>query len=235
MPQQDPLGAALTAYLGGDKKASISVQSTITIGEAMDASYLFRSYKQMPSWEKLALKACRGKVLDVGAGAGVHSKHLQEKGLAVTAIDTSATAVAVMQAEGVIDARVADLMAWQEGPYDTILLLMNGIGLVGNLKGLQQFLARAYQMLSPNGQILLESTDILYMYEEKDGSFLLELTGDYYGEIQYQMSFQGMEGPWFDWLYIDFPLLAQYAEQAGFQAECLHMGAEHNYLARLRK
>ncbi|HSI91466.1 MAG TPA: hypothetical protein VK927_10150, partial [Adhaeribacter sp.] len=137
---------------------------------------------------------------------------------------------------GLKEAVQADI--WQFEPavkFDTILLLMNGIGLAGTLESLEQFLCHLADMLQPGGQILLESADILYMFEAEDGSVLLDLNAAYYGEVQYQMAFNRRKGPSFPWLFLDFGLLEEYAAKAGLATEMLLMGPEGQYLARLEQ
>lgn len=234
IPISDPMGDALEAYFQGDSKATISVISNITEDDIIPVAYLFRDFKDMPELEKQALKQSKGKVLDVGAGAGSHAFWLQEEGFDVTAFDISEKATRVMKSRGLKNALAADF--WQFEPaerFDTILLLMNGVGLAGTVAKLPEFLVRLKQWLNPGGQILLESSDILYMFEEEDGSVVLDLNGEYYGEVEYRMAFKQNSGFAFPWLFIDFALLQDYATEAGFKVECLFEGEYSEYLAKL--
>ena len=138
----------------------------------------------MPELEVLALQQCRGSVLDVGAGAGCHALALQRRGLQVTALDISEGAVEAMQRQGVRQVLRQDIFQLKGAAYDTLLMLMNGIGIAGTLEGLERFLEHAKTLLRPGGQILLESSDILYMYEEEDGSVMLDRNAGYYGEVK---------------------------------------------------
>ena len=228
------MGEALEAYLNGETKAAITVISDITEDDVIPVSYLFRNFNEMPEIEQIALKKCNGNVLDIGAGAGSHALYLQQKGLHVTALDISLKAVLVMKKRGVENAIAADFWQFQSAEkFDTILLLMNGIGLAGKLEKLPEFFSHLKNLLNPSGKILLESSDLLYMFEEEDGSVVLDLNGTYYGEVQYQMAFQGKKGFPFPWLFVDFPLLADAAAEAGFQAEMLYEGENSEYLAEL--
>ncbi|KAA9345820.1 class I SAM-dependent methyltransferase [Adhaeribacter soli] len=233
-PISDPMGEALEAYINGNSKATIKVISNITEDDIISVGYLFRSFDQMPELEQQALKFCKGRVLDIGAGAGSHALWLQENGLEVDAFDISPKAVAVMKNRGLRNSFEADF--WQFQPsekYDTILLLMNGVGLAGTLEKLPEFLNLLKSWLNPGGQILLESSDILYMFEEEDGSVLLNLNSGYYGEVEYQMAFNRKTGPAFPWLFIDYALLHDYATQAGFEVNSLFEGEHGEYLAKL--
>lgn len=228
------MGEALEAYITGQKEAEITVISDIAPDDVIAVKYLFRNYNLMPPLEHLALQECRGKILDVGAGAGSHSLWLQEHGKQVIAMDISTKAVEVMQKRGIKQAIQADIWQFQpEEKFDTILLLMNGVGLAGTLGNLVGFLRHLKDMLNPGGQILLESADILYMFEEEDGSVVLDLNAAYYGQVQYQMEFNGQKGNSFPWLFIDADLLAEYAKNAGLATEVLFEGTEGQFLARL--
>ncbi|RDV16465.1 class I SAM-dependent methyltransferase [Pontibacter diazotrophicus] len=231
--KNDPIGTALADYMEGAKDAVVVVASNLTENDVIPVHYLFRSIKEMPELELLALEACRGSILDVGAGAGSHSLALQERGQEVTALDISAGAVAVMQQRGVKQVLQQDVFALKEQQYDTLLMLMNGIGIAGNLVGLERFLEHAKNILKPGGQILLESSDILYMYEDEEGEVLLDLNAGYYGEVKYNMHYKEEETGWFNWLFIDPAILEDYAIQHGFTFEVLYEGEFGEYLARL--
>lgn len=231
--KKDPIGAAMAAYMQGAKDAEVVVASDLTEDDVIPVHYLFRSIREMPELELLALEASKGSVLDVGAGAGSHSLALQERGQEVTALDISAGAVAVMQQRGVKRVLHQDVLALQEQQYDTLLMLMNGIGIAGNLVGLERFLEHAKTILKPGGQILLESSDILYMYEDEEGGVLLDLNAGYYGEVKYNMRYKEEETGWFNWLFIDPAILEDYATQHGYTFEVLYEGEFGEYLARL--
>jgi len=227
------MGAAMLDYLQGDTDAEVLVVSNITEDDIIPVNYLFRTLDEMPLLEQEALNACRGKILDIGAGAGSHALVLQERGAAVTALDLSEGAVAVMKSRGVEQVLNADVFNLQQQDYDTLLLLMNGIGIAGTLNGLYRFLDHVKGLLNKDGQILLESSDILYMYEDEDGSVLLDLNAGYYGEVTYNMKYKEHESGTFKWLFIDAGLLEQYADEQGYECEVLVEGDYGNYLARL--
>jgi SAM-dependent methyltransferase len=229
----DPIGTAIQDYLQGSKEAKIVVESNLTEDDEIPVAYLFRGVDDMPELELLALEQCRGSVLDVGAGAGCHSLELQERGLDVTALDISAGAAEALKQRGVQQVLQADIFKLDAPSYDTLLLLMNGIGIAGNLEGLSRLLEHAKKLLKPGGQLLLESSDILYMFEDEDGSVLLDLNAGYYGEVRYNMRYKEQESGEFDWLFIDPAILQDYAESHGYTFEHLYEGESGNYLARL--
>ncbi|WP_324670985.1 class I SAM-dependent methyltransferase [Hymenobacter sp. GOD-10R] len=234
-PIADPIGQALLAYQHGDKRATVIVHSNVTEEDKLPASYLFRTLWEMPELERTALEECRGRILDAGAGAGAHALELQSRGFEVKAIDVSAGAIEVMQARGVREVArhdIFDAPATQEH-FDTILMLMNGLGLVGNLEGLEKFLVHARSLLAPGGQILATSSDISYLYEDEEGALVLNLNGPYYGEVEYTMTYKDETGPSFPWLFADPTILQDYAEAAGYEVEFVDEDDQQQYLARL--
>lgn len=230
--QRDPLGQALLAYHQKGHQAMIHVYSDIAIDDVLAARYLWRTYDEMPHWEQLALQECRGRVMDIGAGAGSHSLWLEEQGNEVVAVDVSPGAVQVMQERGVRQVVHEDFRVLEVGRFDTLLLLMNGIGLVGDFHGLNAFFTQARTLLKPGGQILLDSSDIRYLYES-EGMSLPLTNGRYHGIITYQMAYEDIQGDPFDWLYVDFATLARQATHLGWTCECLTEGPHYEYLARL--
>ena len=229
----DPFEKAFYDYLDGNLNAKIVVN--INKGEADDIpiSYFFRTYDEMPELEKLALGLCSGKILDIGAGSGSHSLYLQDIGKDVTSLDIKQGFVDVMQKRGLTKVICSDIFDYEGQKFDTLLMLMNGIGFTKNFDGLTTFFEMARKLLVPGGQIIMDSSDLLYLYEEEDGSYAINLNEEYYGEVVYQVEYMGIKGEPFNWLYIDFDNLSLYAEQAGFRCEKIFEDDHYNYLARL--
>lgn len=228
---KDVLGAALQDFYNDNYSDDITVQSSISEDDVIGLPYLFRSEEDLPTLEKTALKFCKGKVLDVGAGSGCHSIILKEKGFEVTAIDISEGAVNVITKRGV-PAQCINFYDVDE-TFDTLLLLMNGLGIAGNLEALPNFLMKAKSILATDGQILIDSSDIKYMFEEEDGSVWMDLNSSYYGEVRYQMRYKGLTTDEFDWLFIDFDRLRKIAASVGLNTELLYEDDHHQYLVRL--
>jgi SAM-dependent methyltransferase len=195
--------------------------------EEMPVDTFFRGADDMPDLELFAISECRGKVLDIGAGAGSHALLLQDRGVDVTAIDISPLAVQVMQERGIKKAFEADIYTYHPGKFDTLLLLMNGIGLAGDLDGFKKLLTHLTSLLNPGGQILFDSSDITYLYEGKLP------TNKYYGEIAYQYQYKQLKTDWFKWLYIDEQTLTTVAVEVGFSAQVLVEDEYDQYLVRL--
>lgn len=228
----DPLGAMMLAYLAGDRGAYLEVGSTTLEMSTMTGEVMFRDYQQMDELEKRALALCAGRVLDVGAGSGSHSLYLQQQGLEVEAIDISPGAVEVMRQRGVKNASHTDLYSVCEGGYQTLLLLMNGLGLCGTLAGLRGMLAHAATLLTPDGQIIADSTDLTALYEEVEEEFR-QADGGYFGETEFVMRYGEVTSEPFPWLYVDFDSLSEVAGRCGLVCEQVLALEDDRYLARL--
>lgn len=230
---KDPMGAAILDFQKQGKAARLRVLSSMFEEDEMPVKHLFRSTREMPMLEQKALQLAKGRVLDIGAGAGCHALALQEKGLAVKAIDISPLSCEAMKLRGVKDTECINLFDDHLGTgFDTILLLMNGTGIAGKIEHLPALFLRLKALLNPGGQILIDSSDLKYIYETEDGSFDINLNGAYYGEVDYQMIYKDVKGDRFDWLYVDFPLLKSIAETCGLHGELVAEGEHYDYLAR---
>ncbi len=229
----DPIGQAIKDFFENGTAPDISVNTNYTEDETIPPSWFFRNEQQMPEIEKAALAACRGKILDVGAGAGSHTLTLQKKGLNVVALEKSELAVHVMQKRGVENIVCSDLFQFENEIFDTVLILMNGTGIGGTLQGLKTMLLHLKKLLSKNGQILIDSSDIRYLFEEEDGSFWLDLNSEkYYGEMEYEVHYKNLEST-FNWLFTDFETLRNVAGEAGFDCSLIKTGAHYDFLVRL--
>lgn len=227
----DPIGLAILDYANTKKPADIIVSSDICEDDIIPVEVLFRTYDEMPELEKQAIDRCEGRVLDVGAGAGVHASVLNDNGHEVLAIDISKGAVDYMQKKGIKAEKIAFLDV-KDQKFDTILMLMNGIGVAGKLSELENFLKHAKSLLNPGGRILCDSSDIKYLYEDEDGSMWIDLNSEYYGNFRFQMKYKKEKGPWFDWLYVDFDNLFKAAKNVGLKASKVYE-QEDNYLAEI--
>lgn len=231
--EKDPMGRAIFDYYTTGNAAKLRVFSSMFYEDEIPVPTLFRTFDEMPVQEKKAIELCRGRVLDVGAGSGCHSAVLMERGLEVVAIDISELSVEVMKQRG-IDARLINFFDEKfTEKFDTILLAMNGIGITGKTNRLADFFRSAKRLLTPGGQILLDSSDIKYVFMNDDGSMDIDLAAGYYGEIDYKMRYKNITGKPFDWLYIDFDTLSMYAEEHGFTCEKCIDGEHYDYLARI--
>ena len=234
--RRDPMGRAIADYYKNGVAGRLRVFSSMFDEDEIPVAHLFREEDEMGELELKALELSKGRVLDVGAGAGCHALALQERGLMVTAIDVSPLSVEVMANSGVDDARLVDLYDTKlDEKFDTILMLMNGSGIIGKIANMPQFFARIDQLLAEGGQVLLDSSDLIFLFEDEDGGVDIDLAGDYYGEVDFTMQYKNIKGETFDWLYVDFETLAFHASENGFEAELVMQGEHYDYLARLTR
>jgi SAM-dependent methyltransferase len=230
---KDLMGRAIWDYFYQENPEDLQTETSISELDDLPVSYLFRNYKEMNALEQKALDLSFGKVLDVGAGAGSHSLYLQnDKKLEVIALDISPKSIEICKARGVKNAVCEDFLKFSDSKFDTILLLMNGTGIFQSLKNVDQYLQKLKNLISENGQILLDSTDILYMYDQDDdGGVLVPATG-YYGELDYYIHYKGESELPMKWLYLDFNTLKNAAIANGFKIQKIKQ-LDDSYLAKL--
>lgn len=227
----DPMGAAISDYWKNGKASRLRVFSPMFDEDEIPVETMFRSYESMPLLERHALELVKGHTLDVGAGAGCHSLILQERGIDVDAIDISPLSVETMRARGVRRVFHKDLFSVGDR-YDTILMLMNGIGIVGTISHLPQFFQLLDDILLPGGQLLCDSTDISYVFDDDEP---LDEMINYYGELVYRMQYKDILGKSFPWLYIDSHTLGDVADACGYNLRVAENGQDHDYLALITK
>jgi len=226
--QMDIYGQALLDQYKGKLKSKLWLYNSYGHPEDMPVDIFFRSEAGMPEMEIIAMDLCRGKTLDIGAGVGSHALILQSKRIDVTALEISAKACEIMKHRGVKRVIHADILKYDSDKFNTILLLMNGIGLCGDIPGLINFLDKIKDLLLPKGQLIFDSSDIAYLYKPDDF-----IASKYYGEISYQYEYQKVKGNWFKWLYVDFKTLKTIAEKAGWQCEMIYEDDMDQYLVRM--
>ncbi|HPR32512.1 MAG TPA: class I SAM-dependent methyltransferase [Prolixibacteraceae bacterium] len=234
-PCEDPIGQSISNYFHLGDNSPVKVISSMVEDEELPPDYFFRKHNDMPLLERIALKRSSGSILDVGAGAGCHSLYLQEKKKHVTALEVSTLCCNVMQKRGIHHVINEDIFDIKIKSFDTILLLMNGIGIAGNLSRLPDLLHCLKKILAPGGSILLDSSDLIYLYEQENGSYSIDINADhYYGEIDYQLEYRSMKSPPFSWLFVDHVLLKDIAETCGLRFRIVEYGPHYDYLAELK-
>lgn len=230
----DFLGKAILDHWQGRPAPDLRIHTSLGSVETLSPAYFFRPFEQMPGLEQMALGLAVGPVLDIGCGAGSHSLILQERGLTCTGLDSSPGAIRVASERGLQNTFCKNIWDFKSGKYATLLLLMNGAGLAGSLSQLAGFLEHLASLLAPGGQILLDSSDLIYLYEEDDdGGVWVPADQGYYGEMRYRWEYKGKKGKTFPWLFVDYPTLSASAAQAGLVAEQVAKGPHYDYLARL--
>jgi SAM-dependent methyltransferase len=231
---KDLFGNALLDYHNGNYTDDLITSTNISDEDELPLPYLFRSYKDMPKLEQKALQLAKGKVLDVGCGSGLHSLYLQNQGLKVKAIDISKGAIEVCKQRGIINTELVSVLNESE-KFDTILLLMNGTGIFQELSQVSRYLTHLKSLLSDKGQILIDSSDIKYMYEDDDGGIWMDSNAHYYGELDYFLSYKGEKELPMKWLYLDFETLTMACQALNLNCKLVLEGDHHDYLARITR
>ena len=231
---KDLFGNALLDYYNNNYTEDLITSTNISGEDELPLPYLFRSYSEMPKIEQKALQLTKGKVLDVGCGSGSHSLYLQNKGLDVKAIDISEGAVKVAKQRNVVNVEHKDILEETE-TFDTILLLMNGTGIFQEVSQVSKYLNHLKSLLNPGGQILIDSSDIQYMYEDDDGGLWIDTNANYYGELDYFLSYQGDKEEPMKWLYIDFERLQLACKGIGLECEKIMDGEHFDFLVKIIK
>ncbi|WP_289663358.1 class I SAM-dependent methyltransferase [Flavobacterium panacagri] len=232
---KDLFGKAIFDFHTNNSPEDIITETSISEEDEMSVEYLFRTYNEMPKIEQKALQLAKGKILDVGCGAGSHALSLQnERNLEVIAIDISEKAIETCLLRGVKSAKVQNILDFEGEKFDTILLLMNGTGIFGKLKNCNEYLTKLKMLLNPDGQILIDSSDIIYMFDEdEDGGKWIPSENDYYGELVFNIKYKNEKEEPFDWLYLDYNTLQNAAIANGLKCELILEGEHYDYLAKL--
>jgi len=230
----DPMGRAVYDFHFHSINQPIIVHSDDFDDDSIETAYLFRTYKQMPALEKKAMSLCKGTILDIGACAGTHSVYLQEKGFNVTALETSPLCCEVLKSRNINKVIQQDIYQFNGQTFDTILLLMNGTGIAGSLDGLDILFHHLKTLLNPEGQILIDSSDLIYLFEEEDGSALIDISADnYYGQLTFQTEYKNWISQPFPWLYVDLNNLEASIEKNKLTLNKVYKGQHYDYLAQI--
>ncbi len=228
----DPLGLAVQDYYSLKIDLPLTVHTAGFDPDAMQPSYFFRTPDEMPFLEKEALRRVRGKVLDIGACAGAHSLVVQENGTEIVALESSALCCEVMRRRGIKEVVCTDIFQWKGMQFDTLLLLMNGLGIAGSLPRLSDLLRHLKTLMKPGAQLLADSSDLIYLFEDEEGEALIDVNSNcYYGELEYRFEYKGIKGDKFPWLYVDAESLQDAVDAAGLKIVELIEGDHYDYLA----
>lgn len=233
----EPYGKSLLAFLEGDTSAHVVVRRDDDAESILPAAWFFRDTRTFTTVEQKALALCKGRVLDIGCGAGALALELQQRSHRLTAIDVSADAVTVALRRGVADVICGDIFSYDGGPFDTLLMLGHGLGMVETTDGLRRFLLHAGELLATDGQLLVDSMDARVTQDQNNLAYqdANRAAGRYFGEIRMRFEYEERGGPWCGWLHIDADTLTEYAGAAGWRCGIIHHDPNGDYLARLTR
>jgi SAM-dependent methyltransferase len=231
---KDLFGKAILDYQTNTSPENMITSTSISDDDEMEVVYLFRSFAEMPTLEQKALQLTKGRTLEVGCGAGSHGLYLQsERNIDVHSIDISENAITACTLRGLKNTQVIDVLNIENEKYDTILLLMNGTGIFETLERTPIYLQKLKSLLNPNGQILIDSSDIIYMFDEDEDGGKWIPSDTYYGELTFTVQYKNETETPFPWLYLDYNTLQNAAIANGLQCKLVLEGDHFDYLAQL--
>ncbi len=231
---KDLFGKAILDFQTNSSPENMITSTSISDDDEMEVAYLFRSFTEMPTLEQKALQLTKGRTLEVGCGAGSHGLYLQnERNIDVHSIDISENAITACTLRGLKNTQVIDVLNIENEKYDTILLLMNGTGIFETLERTSIYLQKLKSLLNPNGQILIDSSDIIYMFDEDEDGGKWIPSETYYGELTFTLQYKNETEAPFPWLYMDYNTLQNAAIANGLQCQLVLEGDHFDYLAQL--
>lgn len=226
---KDIFGLAVESYFLKKDHTPIIVHNKDFYDDEIPIDYLFRSYEEMPELEQLAIDLCKGRVLDVGCCAGSHSLVLKANGHEILPIDISKKCIQTCRKRGLEEAKEINFFELNSQKFDTILLLMNGIGIAQSVKNLSIFFQKLKSLMYQDSQVLLDSSDLIFLYEDQ----LLD-ENYYYGEMIFRASYKKKISQPFPWLYLDYVMLRNEAQKEGLICELIFEDDHYGFLARLK-
>lgn len=238
---QDAYGEMLRFQLEtGDPVTEIVEREDRFIAPGSTPGLYFLEPKKWPREERNALKRAKGRVLDIGCGAGRHSLYLQDLGLDVTAIDNSPGAIKVCKERGVRQALVrpiSEVSRFKDASFDTIIMMGNNFGLLGSLSKGKKILKEFYRITSPDAVIIAATRDP-YKTNRRlhlDYHRFNRSRGRMSGQIRMRIRFAASTGPWFDYLLVSPDEMKMVIDRTGWQIREFVIGDESGYFAIMKK
>ena len=233
---QDAFGQALYAAFISGQDCFIVERDDGCFYDGGGLRVYFADYSKWPEREKKALRYIKGKILDIGAGAGRHSLYFQRKGHKVTAIDNSPLCVRVCRERGVKDARCLSIeeTGVLKAKFDTVLLMCNNFGLFGSRKKAKKLLRELYKVTSPEAKIISESYEYQTPFFREYIKRNLRIgrdPGDFTARIRYGKHCT----PWFDYFRATKNEMKEILGETGWKVEKFIGSREQSYIAVIAK
>jgi len=241
---QDAYGHQMYDYLKGIRDVSEIVERNDGFfGVSTGAKYYFAEYRDWHDREKKAMQYVRGRVLDVGCGAGRVSLYLQKKGFDVLGVDVSPLAIGVCKMRGLRNARVLPItkLCSKLGRFGTVIMFGSNFGLFGNRKRAKWLLKRLYRMTTENARIIADSLD---PYKTNDPDHLRyhrfnKRRARMAGQLRIRVRYRKYVTPWFDYLLVSQQEMANILDGTGWESNrvlaSLNSPAYITIIAKTRK
>lgn len=226
---KDIFGQALLDFYRHTAKTPLLLHNEYGEPDTISLENFFSKDDRFSDLETFALSQVKGKILDVGAASGRHSFYLQKHGYDITAMDISASCCTIIKETGVKKIVNADIYDYENVKHDTILMLMNGIGIARSIAGLKKLLLHLKSLVSPSGFLLFDSSDVTYLYE---GNPLPD--EKYFGQLTFHYEYKNEMSNRFNWLYVDQDRLMEVAYSSGWHCHIIFEDETDAYLARLQ-
>jgi SAM-dependent methyltransferase len=236
---QDAYGQLMLAALEGRPAVEIIERDDGLVEAGRLGTQLYMApFRHWPAHHRRAMRFVRGRVLDVGCGAGRVCLHLQERGLDVVGIDISPGAIEVCRRRGVLDARVCSIDEADASldVFDTIVMLGNNFGLFGSRAKAQRLLRRFHRLTSDRGRIVAESRDV---HRTDDPVHLAYLErnrsrGRLPGQIRIRVRYRLHTTPWLDYLMVSPTELEELLDGTGWRLSRT-LDSDDTYIAVIEK
>ena len=237
-PEEDAFGGALWAYYNDGENFEIIEREDGYFG-AIETRAYFTTYEEWPPFEQKALGFAKGRVLDVGCGAGRHALYLQEKGLDVVGIDNSPLSIEVCRLRGLKKTQVVSIeeVDYPPNSFDTVLMLGNNFGLFGSFERARQLLS-GFHMITSEDALIIAGTRDVYGTENPDHLEYQRLNrekGRMSGQVRIRVRFHKCVTKWFDYLMVSKSEMEEILEGTGWKVQ-EHLDSEgSNYIAIIGK
>lgn len=226
---KDLFGQAILDFQHKSFESPLLIHNEYGPPEIIPMDRFFNHDDEFCKLDFFAMAQVREHILDIGAATGRHALYLQNQGHDITAMDISESCGVVMRELGVMKIIIDDIFNFQGQAYDTIFMLMNGIGIAGSIEGLEKLLLHLKNMITPEGQLLVDSSDISYLYKDRPWP-----EDKYFGELSFQYEYKNMLGDLFHWLYLDQIKLVTIANSMGWTCQIISEDETDSFLARLQ-